>query len=344
MEEKIKIYIPKSVNSILLKDMENFEFFKKDGSLNRNEFYNTLIVNYYEQYEKNQSEIFSHIKNSISMNSGLKDSLVSDIAAEILQFVDVRTFDLSEQKYDTAVSVKPTRRSAAEIDYIQNCLLDNSTLSNYFRNLFASYALLPQDRREAILFRDTFEKIREAVDTNRKIYFTTARNESPHIVSPYAVSNSKEELFNYLICQHKGYPYSFRICRIKQVKILNEGRDFTEGITEIFEKMISYGPQFAYQARKPQQTIKVRLSERGKEQFRSIYLHRPRPCRIEDDIYCFDCSRSQAFQYFCKFGANALVIEPEDLRNDLHRFHAAASKRYSRLDYKASKDTDEAGS
>ena len=44
MEEKIKIYIPESVNNILLKDMERFEFFKKDSSLNKNEFYNTLFV------------------------------------------------------------------------------------------------------------------------------------------------------------------------------------------------------------------------------------------------------------------------------------------------------------
>ena len=37
MEEKIKIYIPESINNILLKDMERFEFFKKDGSFNKND-------------------------------------------------------------------------------------------------------------------------------------------------------------------------------------------------------------------------------------------------------------------------------------------------------------------
>ena len=78
MEEKIKIYIPESVNNILLKDMERFEFFKKDGSLNRNEFYNTLILNYYEQYEESQGEIFSHIQEVIRENTSLKSSVVSD--------------------------------------------------------------------------------------------------------------------------------------------------------------------------------------------------------------------------------------------------------------------------
>ena len=85
MEEKIKIYIPESVNNILLKDMERFEFFKKDSSLNKNEFYNTLIVNYYEQYEEKQSAIYSHVRDSIRENTSLKETDISMIAADILQ-------------------------------------------------------------------------------------------------------------------------------------------------------------------------------------------------------------------------------------------------------------------
>ncbi|MEE3425848.1 MAG: hypothetical protein VZR26_09805, partial [Erysipelotrichaceae bacterium] len=181
MEEKIKIYLPDSINKILLKDMERFEFFKKDGSLNRNEFYNTLIVNYYEQYEESHSAIFNHIKEAIGKRSSLKDQDISDIAADILQYVDVKTYQLDRQKYDAAISMKPTRKSADDIDYIQSCLLGTSTLSNYFRNMFASYSLLPQDKRETIIFKQTFDLIREAIEEDRKIYFTTFSNDAPHI-------------------------------------------------------------------------------------------------------------------------------------------------------------------
>ncbi|MBO4919492.1 MAG: WYL domain-containing protein, partial [Erysipelotrichaceae bacterium] len=273
MEEKIKIYIPESVNNILLKDMELFEFFKKDGSLNKNEFYNTLIVNYYEQYEENQSAIFSHIIDSISERSTVSESEAKDIAADILQYVDVRTYQLDRQKYDVAIAMKPTRKSADDIDYIQNCLLGNSTLSNYFRNMFASYSLLPQDKRETIIFKQNFDLIKEAIEKDRKIYFTTTKNDAPHIVSPYAIANSKEELFNYLISRYKDYPYSFRISRIRQVKILNESRDISEGLVRIFEWMEKYGPQFSYDVRKPHLPIVVKLTENGKRQYRSMYLH-----------------------------------------------------------------------
>lgn len=335
MEEKIKIYIPESVNSILLKDMERFEFFKKDGSLNRNEFYNTLIVNYYEQYEENQSTVFSHIRDSIAARSDIKEQDIGDIAADILKYIEIRAYRLDREKYDTSISIKPTRKSSDDIDYIENCLLGNSTLSNYFRNMFASYSLLPQDKRETIIFRQNFELIRKAIEEDRKIYFTTQKSGVAHTVSPYAIANSKEELFNYLLCRFNDMPYSFRISRIRQIKILNEQRDIDEESIAVFEKMARFGPQFSYEYKKPHSLIRVQLNERGVKMFRSVYLHRPSPLSIEDDVYVFDCSKMQAFNYFSRFGANALVLEPEELRQDLYRFYNRANRRYYRP-----KDTD----
>ncbi len=331
MEEKIKIYVPESVSNILAKDMERFEFFKKDGSLNKNEFYNTLIVNYYEQYEENQSAIFSHIQDSIKERSTLKDQDISDITADILQYVDVRTYQLDRQRFDVPIAMKPTKKSSDDIDYIQNCLLGNSTLSNYFRNMFASYSLLPQDKRETIIFRRNFELIRQAIDNDRKIYFTTTNKDTPHIVSPYMIANSKEELFNYLLCRSDEAPYSFRISRIKQIKILNESRDLTDDLVKIFDRMARFGPQFSYEIKKPSADIKVRLTERGKKQYKSMYLHRPPCCKIEGDIYYFDCSRSQAFQYFARFGSNAVILEPEDLAEDLQKFFQYAYQKYRKV-------------
>ncbi len=341
MEDKIKIYIPENVNSILSKDMERFEFYKKDGSLNRNEFYNTLIVNYYEQYEENQSAIFTHVTDSIHERTALKDQDISDIAAAILQYVDVRTFQLDRQKFDVAVSMKPTRKSSDDIQYIQDCLLGNSTLSNYFRNMFASYSLLPQDKREMIIFKQNFELIKEAIEKDRKIYFTTAKSEKPHIVSPYSVANSKEELFNYLLCKYNDLPYSFRVSRIKQIKVLNETRDLTEKIVEVLDRMAKFGPQFSYEIKKPHCPIKVKLTDKGLKQYRSMYLHRPEYFKNEGDIYYFDCSRSQAFQYFLRLGSNAIVLEPKDLVADLHRFYAVANRKYAQLDRKVSQEKEE---
>ena len=328
MEEKIKIYIPKDVNNILLKDMERFEFFKKDGTLNRNEFYNTLIINYYEQYQEKKSVLFSQINESIRAHSSLNEQKISDIAADILQCIDLRTYQSEKQKYDISLSIKPTRRSSEDINYIQNCLLDNSTLSNYFRNMFSSYTLLPQDKRETIIFKQNFDLINEALKNKTKLYFTTQKSTIPHIVSPYKIANSKEELFNYLLCEYNDLPYSFRMSRIRQVKVLNEAAEIKEEYVSVFEDMAKYGPQYSYEIHKPQVQIKVKLNKYGQKQYKSIYLHRPQYTKIENDIYYFDCSRSQAFQYFTRFGANAQILEPEDLREDLHKFFSNAERLY----------------
>ena len=52
MEEKIKIYIPDSVNNILLKDMERFEFFKKD-------------LRYFELYLDSLLDMTPNVKEAI---------------------------------------------------------------------------------------------------------------------------------------------------------------------------------------------------------------------------------------------------------------------------------------
>ena len=341
MEEKIKIYIPESVNNILLKDMERFEIFKKDGSLNKNEFYNTLIVNYYEQFQQLQSDFYNHIKHTIRDNTDIAEYMVNDMAASILQYVDVRTYQLDNQKLDVTISMKPTKKSSETIDFIQDYYLDNSTLSSYFRNMFASYVLFPQDKRERIIFRKNFDAIEEAIRNDRKIYFSTSKSEKPHIVSPYSIANSKEELFNYLICENNSIPYSYRISRLLKVVVLNEPRSFREENIDIFRKMEKHGPQFSYQIKDTVKEINVYLSERGKQMYRSMYVHRPQYTRTEGNYYYFECSTAQAYNYFSRFGSNALIIEPASLQADLHKYYAIANRAYNRLRNKETADSGE---
>ena len=330
MEEKIKIYVPKSVNDILLKDMERFEIFKRDGSLNKNEFYNTLIMNYYEQYQSNQADLFNFIRKTVISNTECSDSQGNDIAAMIVQFSDTRNFQLEDRKLDITLSMKPTAKSSPTIDFIQSYYVKNMTLSAYFRNMFASYSLLPQDKRERIIFKRNFDLVEEAIQNNRKIYFITTNKDTPHIASPYAICNSKEELFNYLLADYNTFPYSFRMGRIRNATIINEPREFQDRNIEIFKKMETHGPQFSYEIKDPPAEIVVQLSDRGKMMYRSMYLHRPQYTRIEGDCYFFECSVQQAYQYFSRFGRNALVMSPKTLAGDLHKFHAMASRAYSK--------------
>lgn len=328
MEDKIKIYVPKSINNILLKDIERFEFFKKDGSLNKNEFYNCLIVNYYESYQKNNNEIFNHIKDTLKANVKWDEYKTNDISYEILNYVETKTNKQDGPKSEVTLSIKPTKSSSTVINYIQNYLIKNTTLSNYFRNMFSSYSFLPQDKRERIIFKNNFDKLEEAIKEKRKVYFNTSNSKDPHVVSPYAIANSKEELFNYLLADNDNMPFSYRVGRIKKLVILEEQSHVNKDEISIFEKMKSFGPQFAYTKEDSNIEIKVKFTELGKQMYKRIYLHRPLYTKIDGDYYYFDCPKSQAFQYFSRFGKNAIVVAPKELVDEINNFYYSAIRAY----------------
>ncbi|MDO4198324.1 MAG: WYL domain-containing protein [Erysipelotrichaceae bacterium] len=328
MEEKIKIYIPGDVYQILLKDMELFEFYKKDGTLNKNEFLNTLIVNYYETYSDNNSKTYEYIHNLLLENN-IKDYKADSISSSILSYVEKTNLNLQSKKAEVTISMKPTRRSSGTFEYIENCLLKGSSLSGWIRALLASYAHLPRDKRERIIFKERFEIIEEAISNHKKIYLSLSRKEKNMTVSPYAISSSKEELFNYLLAidDEKGKTRSYHMSRIQNIKIINEKTSFDENTVKTFEKMISNGPQFAYQINENEIT-RVRLSEYGKQLYKDIYLNRPPYISIEDDVYSFECSLNQIRTYFKRFGKDAVILSPQSMVEFMKKYHKEAAKKY----------------
>ena len=327
MEEKIKIYLPQNVYQILKKDMELFEFFKKDHTLNKNDFLNKLIVNYYESFAENSSKTYDYIKDVFD-SLGITEIDGNNATIDIMDFIAKRNFDKEGQKKDVVISMKPTKLSSRAFEYIENFLLKGYSLSGWLRNLLTSYVTLSQDKREQIIFKENFDLIAEALKKNRMIFFSmNSENKVRHIVSPYIIATSKEELFNYLLAQESGNPYSFRISRIQNITIMNKECNLKNEVINVFEKMKQFGPQFSY-ALDENKPIKVRLTERGKMMYEKMYLHRPSYSLIEGDIYTFECSVNQAIQYFQRFGKHAVIIEPAEVRNTFEAYYKMAYDAY----------------
>ncbi|MCR5066962.1 MAG: WYL domain-containing protein [Erysipelotrichaceae bacterium] len=324
MEEKIKVYVSKDIDTMLTKDADFFEFCKKDRSLNRNDFINTLIVNYFDSYAQADNALTGKLEEVLS--GRLSDAQdLSLISGEMLNAVKDYQYSSSDRKAEVTISVKPTRKSAGVIDYIQSSCLTDISLSGYFRNMFASYCSLPQDRREEIIFKEKFETVSRAISEGRMIYFTTNKSTERHEAAPYAIARSQEELFNYMICYYNGQPFSFRMTRLQNVRVLNKTAVIPEDTQTLLEKMRS-APQFAYNKTTE---ICVMLSERGQKLFNRIYSYRPRPTNIIKGLYYFDCSEEQIFQYFFRYGSNARVIYPESLRLQMQKAYANAAEVYA---------------
>lgn len=319
--EKIKIYVTKRVADILQKDTENFDFFKKDGiTPNKNAFLTTLILNYFEEYQRKQEKINSLLKNILKENTSFEDVKIKELSNLINNKINKEISINSVEKFDCLVSLKPTKDSQSIISYIEEYLLNNRSLSEYFRNMFIAYTALPQDMREQIIFKSQFNAINEAIKNGNKIFINTkATNSNRMEVLPYTFANSKEEIHLYLLYQNRQTFKSIKLSRIQSVVILDKKEKISPKGIEIFNKMIKYGPQFYYEEN--EEEVVLKLSQNGQMLFRKMYVHRPIPESINKNMYTFKCAHTQIMQYFSRFGGEVEIISPQSIKENLYKFH-----------------------
>ncbi len=319
MEEKIKIYISEKVLRILDKDAELFEFYKKNGGINRNAFLNTLILHYDDLFRQKQQKRTEHTEKLLREH-GCPDRELAVLLSRVPEA------DKTEAgKLNTVISLKPTRASADLIRFIQFAPQD-STASGYFRQMFSSYVSMPRDEREKIIFKDQYELIRKAIREGREISFVrTGRLQKVYTVSPYLIASAKEELFNYVLCSLDGSPATFRLSRIAKVIFTGRPSLISSETEHFLKETAEKGPQFVITE---DQDICVRLSRRGQSLFRSMYLHRPVPEEVRDDLYYFRCSENQILQYFSRFGKDAVILSPAALKEKMKRYYKEGLQAY----------------
>lgn len=324
MPEKIKITLSKSVYDILIKDCELFEFYKKDKTLNKNLFLITLILNYYEEFSSSQKELAVNLKRVLSAYRTAEPSFAAE---EILKLMN-KTAEDTDKKESVIINLKPTKASEATLEYIEAILIGNQSVSSYYRQLFSSYSRLPRDKRELIIFKDSYTKLTESVRQNVMVYFTTTRSEKGNKASVYTMESSKEELFNYVLLCIEGVPATFRLARIKSVKLLKKAREDFENALPFFNKMRVYGPQYLI-THKDDMPVKIKMTPQGESAYEKIYLYRPKYSRKDGNIYTFECSYIQIIHYFSRFGKDAVLLEPKELKTKMMYFYKNGYDSYN---------------
>ncbi|MDE7372601.1 MAG: WYL domain-containing protein, partial [Clostridia bacterium] len=309
-------------------DTEGFEFYKKDGrTLNKNALLTKLIVNYHKRFMDEQNELLTYLKKSIGGSATISKKQLDQLCVEISEKINDRNVTVNGEKFNKLISLKPTKESEPIIDYIEKYLLMGRSLSEYFRNMLSSYASLPQDKREAIIFKPQYEAVLKAIQEKKKVFITTTNTfNNKFETAPYAITDSKEELHLYVIGVQKACN-PIRLSRIISVTQLSADATFTDEQRAMAERMIEYGPQFIY---KPyEKEVLIELTAKGIDKYKRMYVHRPIPVRINNNHYFFHCSHSQIVQYFVRFGAEAKVIYPQSVRDEIISFHRKALMRYT---------------
>lgn len=327
MEEKIKIMVPKETYDLLINDCRNFDFFKNNGELNKNLFFNTIVINYYKSFTANE-EI---IKNDIlDILNEFYDSQQNE-CLELLLNVITKNRIQDVKKKTEIINLKPTKLSEKAINDIQNNFINQSSISSFYRKLFNSYTQIPQNNRELIIYKENYDLILESIKKERKVCITLKNNEVINDASIYAIQPSKEEHYNYVLFTNKNdKPLTIRLNKIKFVSLLNSKRILEAETITLFNKQISYGVEFPLYSLNEEQVI-VKLNDRGKQLFKKIYLYRPIPDKIEDNLYYFTCSHNQILYYFKRFGYDAMILSPTHLSKKMKDYYYYSSRKYDKL-------------
>ena len=328
MTEKYKIYLSEDTRARLINDAELFEFQKKDGSVNLNAFLKTMIINYFDQYRFDSERLLINITNDLKSMTSIDDKNAVFIAEKIISTY-VKPDDKHSSK-NIALSLTVSGSSYGIIRIIENNLLKDISLSQYLKDMFNSYLSIPRSEREAIIFKDTYEDIKKALKEHRVMSFTntTSGEEQSYFVEPYVIAPSKEEQCNYLLCMDRKIqkPRTFRVSRLRSVFVTSDKFVVDDGILKGLREKAVRSPHSV----SPNIHAVVRMTEYGIKKFKVVTKNRPIVTNIEGDLYHFDWPELQLEEYFKRFGRDALVLEPESLKESIRKYYYYGLREYSK--------------
>lgn len=205
---------------------------------------------------------------------------------------------------------------------------------NFIRAVIETYARKPFDERERIYFKDIVNKIEHNLGLGRLLKVTISDGRV-FFVKPYAIMTDKYSLNNYLVCYSarqelslKYTPASFRLSRIRDIEVADVKKNalLTESEINHLKKAIS--DRSVQYLLGTTEKIVVKFTEMGKIMFHHMVFQRPQPEKSEGLVYEFSCTLKQAEAYFFKFGADAKILEPIDLKISFQKKYQKAACLY----------------
>lgn len=326
MDEKIKISAPESVYELLKKDCEDFKITKPDGSPNMNAFLNAVVLNYYEEFAGAEEKLRDEVGKAVEI---VPDRYRETVFLNTLKILNKKQSE-SGDKQSRIFAFKPTKNAGKAVIYIENLLLQNESLSSFYRRLFTAYSQKTKTEREKIIFKENYALLLKSIKKGVKVCISYVKGEVVKNASVFSVSAAKDEMFNYVLYYNGKQNVTVRLASVKTVSLLAEKSQIPEENAALFRRQVECAPQYPMY-NTDREPIKVQLTEKGKTLFKKIYLYRPTPVSIDGDIYTFDCSANQLLYYFERFGDNALILSPKKLGIFMRNYYYFAYKKYKSL-------------
>lgn len=338
-EQKIRIALSDRAKLTMAEDMDVF------GTPKAATFVNTVFNNFKEEARSSISLYLQQREIELDrLFTGAKlDAISKKIAIDQILTVEKKEIQSKIVEYSNSKGEsKLYHINDNNVEY----LLEYCDEDQYYRrpglfvrSVIEEYCSLPFIKRERIYRKDIYETIEKACTEKRilKIKANYYGKDQLFYVYPYKIVPDPFHTQAYLVCYSRKAEdeekdkivASFSMARINSPTILTKTFHLNkQEINNIEMQIANYSP--AYLIGRPEQ-ISVRLTKKGKQSYQSRLYSRPE--KIEslsnDDVYVFDCTQQQIFNYFFSFGADAEIISPENLRNRFKNTHEKALKLYS---------------
>lgn len=338
-EQKIRIALSDRARLTMREDMEVFRTCKAAT------FINTVFDNYKHEAKSSISLYLQQRELELDrLFTGTKlDAISKRIAIDQLLSMDKKTIVDKTSEYSTLKGEsKLYHINDSNMKYLLEDCDENQYYSRpglYMRSVIEEYCSLPFIKRERIYRKDIYEIIERACQEKRilKIKANYYGMDQLFYVYPYKIVPDSFHTQSYLVCYSRRDDKeekdkliaSFSMARVNTPTMLTKTFHLNKHeISNIESQISNYSP--AYLIEKPEQ-IKVKLTKKGKQSYQSRLYSRPE--KIEalstDDIYVFDCTQQQIYNYFFTFGADAEIISPEYLRNRFINVHEKSLKQYN---------------
>ena len=177
-------------------------------------------------------------------------------------------------------------------------------------------------------------EIQNAIHEERQLRIMTDKDVI-YSVYPYEILSDPLSTANYLVgyCTRYDYPEdekrpcSFKISALKSVRLEKSKSAFLKNSMwkQLSHTISSHGVQFLVGN---EAEIHVKLTKAGVYKYRRHTHLRPPLVRTEDDVYVFQCTTAQAEFYFFKFGKDAEILLPTNLRERFKSMYEAATNTY----------------
>mgnify|MGYP004522613943 CR=1 FL=1 len=340
-EHKVRITLSHKAKIIMAEDMNVFKVAKETT------FINTVFRNYRKKakssisvYLEEKELEFDHLFSETSLDKNSKRIAINSLLEK----------EMKELK--SILSGYKAPKETGKIYHIdnENCsyLLDDSNENKYYRSpgpymcsVIEEYCSLPFIKRERIFRKEVYETVEDACKYSKllKVKADYYGKEQVFYVYPYKIVPDPFHTQSYLVCYSRKAEEddstkiiaSFSMARLNISR--KTSRSFYLNADEInaLKKSLSKDSP-AYLVGKPEK-IEVRLTKKGKQSYQARLYSRPeritsKDTSSSDDIYKFNCTQQQAFNYFFSFGPEAEIISPQKLRDRFHNTYKNSLVRY----------------